>query len=88
MATCHAHNLRDPDSGLPRPYGVRVSLRPGDPFRTLLGADWSRTHWFETPAERDAALADLSRKHVGRPMPNVPLLGGFAAVSGVIGNPW
>lgn len=63
MATCHAHNLREPDSGLPRPYGVRVSLRPGDPFRTLLGADWSRTHWFETAAERDAALADLSRKH-------------------------
>jgi pyruvate ferredoxin oxidoreductase gamma subunit len=23
-------------------------------------------------------------KHVGRPMPNVPLLGGFAAVSGII----
>ncbi len=30
------------------------------------------------------AATDLSRKHVGRPMPNVPLLGGFAAVSGVI----
>jgi pyruvate ferredoxin oxidoreductase gamma subunit len=27
---------------------------------------------------------DLSIKHLGRPMPNVPLLGGFAAVSGVI----
>jgi pyruvate ferredoxin oxidoreductase gamma subunit len=25
---------------------------------------------------------DLSRKHVGRPMPNVPLLAGFAAASG------
>jgi len=30
------------------------------------------------------AATDLSRKHVGRPMPNVPLLGGFAAVSQVI----
>lgn len=30
------------------------------------------------------AATDLSRKHVGRPMPNVPLLGGFAAVSGII----
>jgi len=30
------------------------------------------------------AATDLSRKHVGRPMPNVPLLGGFAAVSGTI----
>ena len=27
---------------------------------------------------------DLSVKHLGRPMPNVPLLGGFAAVSGRI----
>ena len=27
---------------------------------------------------------ELSLKHVGRPVPNVPLLGGFAAVSGVL----
>ncbi len=27
---------------------------------------------------------DLSVKHLGRPMPNVPLLGGFAAISGAI----
>lgn len=27
---------------------------------------------------------DLALKHVGRPVPNVPLLGGFAAVSGVL----
>jgi pyruvate ferredoxin oxidoreductase gamma subunit len=27
---------------------------------------------------------DLSIKHLGRPMPNVPLLGGFAAISGRI----
>lgn len=30
------------------------------------------------------AATQLGQKHVGRPMPNVPLLGGFAAVSGVI----
>jgi pyruvate ferredoxin oxidoreductase gamma subunit len=38
------------------------------------------------PPERlcTVAATDLSKKHVGRPMPNVPLLGGFAAVSGVI----
>jgi pyruvate ferredoxin oxidoreductase gamma subunit len=30
------------------------------------------------------AATDLSIKHVGRPMPNVPLLGGFAAVSEII----
>lgn len=35
------------------------------------------------PAERlcTVAATDLARKHIGRPMPNVPLLGGFAAVS-------
>jgi pyruvate ferredoxin oxidoreductase gamma subunit len=27
---------------------------------------------------------ELALKHVGRPVPNVPLLGGFAAISGVI----
>jgi pyruvate ferredoxin oxidoreductase gamma subunit len=30
------------------------------------------------------SATDLSIKHVGRPVPNVPLLGGFAAVSGII----
>ena len=30
------------------------------------------------------AATDLSIKHVGRPVPNVPLLGGFAAVSSII----
>ncbi|MEO8410048.1 MAG: 2-oxoacid:acceptor oxidoreductase family protein [Propionivibrio sp.] len=38
------------------------------------------------PAERLCTLAatDLGLKHVGRPMPNVPLLAGFAALSGAI----
>jgi pyruvate ferredoxin oxidoreductase gamma subunit len=30
------------------------------------------------------SATELSRKHIGRPMPNVPLLGGFAAASGII----
>lgn len=30
------------------------------------------------------AATQLGQKHVGRPMPNVPLLGGFAAISGII----
>ena len=30
---------------------------------------------------------EIARKHVGRAVPNVPLLGGFAALSGVIGLP-
>src|ERR1035437_4371511 len=47
----------------PKPYGVRVSLRPGDPFRKIMGAEWHRVHWFATVAERDAELLDMSRKH-------------------------
>ncbi len=54
MSTCHSHNLREPESAAPKPYGVRVSLRAGDPFRKLLGADWSRTHWFERGRRRAA----------------------------------
>ena len=36
MSTCHDHNLSQP---LPeqRPFGIRVRLRRGDPFRKLLG---------------------------------------------------
>jgi pyruvate ferredoxin oxidoreductase gamma subunit len=30
------------------------------------------------------AATELALKHVGRPVPNVPLLGGFAAISGII----
>jgi hypothetical protein len=40
-----------------------ITLKPGDPFRKLLGADWNKTHWFGTAAERDAALAEMARKH-------------------------
>jgi hypothetical protein len=63
MNLCHAHNLRRPASDLPKPYGVRVSLKPGDPFRKLLGAEWNRTHWYTSIEERDAALLEMSRKH-------------------------
>ena len=59
----HPHNLRRPDAGIQRPYGVRITLKPGDPFRKLLGADWNKTHWYGTAAERDAALIEMSRKH-------------------------
>ncbi len=40
----------------------------------------------DRPAERLCTVpaTELALKHVGRPVPNVPLLGGFAAVAGVI----
>ena len=62
-AICQPHNLRRPLTHGPKPYGIRVSLRPGDPFRKIMGAEWHRSHWFASAAERDAALVDMSRKH-------------------------
>ena len=63
MPTCHDHNLREPLPGQ-RPYGIRVRLRRNDPFRTLLGDDWTREHWFATSAERDARLAEMSGRYL------------------------
>jgi hypothetical protein len=63
MGICNPHNLRRPPSQDPRPYGVRVSLRTGDPFRKLMGADWHRMHWYQTAVERDAAIIEMGRRH-------------------------
>jgi hypothetical protein len=63
MATCHEHNLRRPLPGQ-RPFGIRVRLRGGDPFRRLLGEDWTHEHWFETREQRDEALARMSGRYV------------------------
>jgi hypothetical protein len=60
---CQPHNLRKVAGQGPKPYGVRVSLKPGDTFRKIMGADWHRVHWYATAAERDAGLAEMSRKH-------------------------
>ena len=48
-------------SSVPSACASRSKL--GDPFRKLLGADWNKTHWYGTAAERDAALIEMSRKH-------------------------
>jgi hypothetical protein len=63
MGIANVQNLRRTEPQLPRPYGVRVRLKPLDPFVKLLGADWQKTHWYFTAAERDLALDDMSRKH-------------------------
>jgi hypothetical protein len=63
MGIANAQNLVRGVPVLPRPYGVRVSLRPGDPFAKLLGSDWQKTHWYFTAAERDQKLEDMARKH-------------------------
>jgi hypothetical protein len=63
MTTCHEHNLRAPLPGT-RPFGIRVRLPDGDPFRNLLGDDWQREHWFATRAERDRVLEEMSSRYV------------------------
>ena len=63
MAICQEHNLREP---LPaqRPFGIRVRLRPGDPFRHLVGDDWTREHWFASREERDTTLGEMSGRYL------------------------
>ncbi len=63
MAISQPQNLRAPPVERLRPYGIRISLPPGDPFRKLLGPEWQRLHWYPSPQERDAAIADMSRRH-------------------------
>ena len=63
MPICHEHNLADP---IPSrcPFGLRVKLRSTDPFRNLVGGDWSREHWFATREERDAAIKEMGSRYV------------------------
>ncbi|HME41329.1 MAG TPA: hypothetical protein VKG63_20405 [Steroidobacteraceae bacterium] len=63
MGIANPQNLVRTLPVLPRPYGIRVRLKPGDPFAKLLGSDWQKTHWYFTAAERDRFLEDMSRKH-------------------------
>lgn len=63
MGISQPQNLRTPPIERLRPYGIRVSLPPGDPFRKLLGPEWNRLHWYPSAEERDAALAEMSRRH-------------------------
>ncbi|NJD31367.1 MAG: hypothetical protein FIB04_05720 [Gammaproteobacteria bacterium] len=63
MNTCHDHNLREPPPES-RPYGIRVRLRKGDPFRNLVGDDWEKQHWYATRAEREQALAQMDSRYV------------------------
>jgi len=63
MEICHVHNLNR-DLTVPKPFGIRVTLPPGDAFTRILGADWERTHWYATAEERDRALADMASEHL------------------------
>jgi hypothetical protein len=63
MSIANEHNVNGGSAATVRPFGVRVKLPPGDPFRRLLGDDWQKLHWYETARERDAALVDMARRH-------------------------
>ncbi|HEX5419987.1 MAG TPA: hypothetical protein VFY39_08300 [Gammaproteobacteria bacterium] len=63
MEICHSHNLIR-DLTAPKPYGIRVTMRPSDTFARVLGTDWERLHWYATSEERDAALADMASEHL------------------------
>ena len=62
QSICHAHNLAHPIPTNLR-FGIRVTLRKTDPFRNLVGSDWSEEHWFATAAERDQAQIELGMRH-------------------------
>ena len=63
MDICHTHNLSKP-LDVPKPYGIRVSIRANDTFARLLGGGWQMHHWFATREERDRALADMASEHL------------------------
>jgi hypothetical protein len=62
MDICHAHNLNKP-LDVPKPFGIRVRMRPTDTFARLLG-NWEQQHWYASRDERDAALAEMASEHL------------------------
>jgi hypothetical protein len=74
MGISQSQNLRAPPNERLQPFGVRVSLPVGDPMRELLGPQWHRLHWYATPSERDAAIAQMSRRHEYSRATDVPSL--------------
>lgn len=64
-----------------RPDGY-ILINTSKSFAALGLADLVKNHRPERLCT--VAATELALKHIGRPVPNVPLLGGFAAVSGII----
>ncbi len=64
MELSNPHNLREPPpEAAALRYGIRVTMPPADPLRTVLGVDWHREHWYASRAERNAALRDMAKRH-------------------------
>ena len=73
MGISNEHNLRaqPPET---RPFGIRVRLKPGDPFVRLVEPEWQKIHWFASENERDAAFDDMSGRHVYSRRGDVPTI--------------
>jgi hypothetical protein len=63
MPICHEHNLAEVPAKK-APFGIRVRLRSTDPFKNLVGRNWTKEHWFATREERDEALSEMSGRYV------------------------
>jgi len=64
MDYAHRHNLVDPErADQERPWGIRVTLPPSDPFNKLVDADWEKYHWYPTERDRDEALERMRTRH-------------------------
>jgi hypothetical protein len=63
MDICHPHNLNSP-LDVPKPYGIRVSIRPTDTFVRLIGSTWQQHHWYSSREERDRILVDMASEHL------------------------
>jgi hypothetical protein len=63
MPICHEHNLAHPLAQKCR-FGIRVKLRSTDPFKNLIGDEWTREHWYATRDERDRVLKEMSGRYV------------------------
>ena len=63
MPICHEHNLaKSPPRNCG--FGIRVKLRSTDPFKNLIGQDWTREHWYSTREERDRMLKEMSGRYL------------------------
>ena len=61
---CHPHNVVDRRRiDAERPWGIRVSAPPTDPFNKLVGGDWHREHWFDSRDARDRAFTKMRERH-------------------------
>lgn len=64
MDFCNQHNLVAPENaGVERPFGIRVTMPTQDTFRSLLGENWEKLHWFPTEQERDNAFEHMAERH-------------------------